>query len=144
VDQNERDRAARLARYAADPEGTKRRQREQMAAWRAAHPGWDAEQKPHPPYYRAWVNATRRFGELVPLVLWLPIWTGPCFNCGKTPAEGVDHVVPKARGGRNVVENLQPACLPCNQSKGGYFALSMRTTIGIKAVDDPATQEQAD
>ena len=49
-------------------------------------------------------------------VIW--VWHGPCFRCGKTPAEGVDHVIPFVRGGRNEVENLQPACLYCNKSKG--------------------------
>jgi 5-methylcytosine-specific restriction endonuclease McrA len=29
----------------------------------------------------------------------------------------VDHVIPKALGGRNVISNLVLACLPCNQAK---------------------------
>lgn len=61
--------------------------------------------------------ARRAFGEDVPREAWRRVWAGPCFDCGQTPAEGVDHVVPRARGGRNVLENLQPACLPCNRRK---------------------------
>jgi 5-methylcytosine-specific restriction endonuclease McrA len=30
-----------------------------------------------------------------------------------------DHVRPLTRGGLHLMSNLLPACLPCNQSKGG-------------------------
>lgn len=30
----------------------------------------------------------------------------------------VDHIKPLARGGKHEIENLAPACLPCNCSKG--------------------------
>jgi len=33
-------------------------------------------------------------------------------------ARTVDHVVPKARGGGNIAENLVAACLECNRLKG--------------------------
>lgn len=46
------------------------------------------------------------------------IASGPCFDCGKTPAGGVDHIIPFCHGGQNVEENLQPACTPCNRKKG--------------------------
>ena len=62
--------------------------------------------------------ATRRFGEAVPLDVWKPIYFGTCFSCGVTPACGVDHIIPFTRGGRNVIENLRPACMPCNRKKG--------------------------
>jgi len=39
-----------------------------------------------------------------------------CVYCGD-PAKSLDHVIPLARGGEHVVENLVPACLPCNKSK---------------------------
>ena len=64
-------------------------------------------------------DATRKFGERVPLGVWCAVWYGSCFGCGKTPAEGVDHIIPKCRGGRNVPGNLQPGCLSCNKKKGG-------------------------
>jgi len=70
------------------------------------------------PVYGAWLKATRKFGEFVPLDIWLIVWSGPCFGCGRDPALGVDHITSWKRGGRNIVENLQPACMPCNRSKG--------------------------
>jgi 5-methylcytosine-specific restriction endonuclease McrA len=39
-----------------------------------------------------------------------------CFYCGQT-AEHADHFVPLARGGKHCVDNLVPACAPCNLSK---------------------------
>lgn len=29
-----------------------------------------------------------------------------------------DHVVPKSKGGRDIIENVVPACSVCNQAKG--------------------------
>jgi len=40
-----------------------------------------------------------------------------CAYCGEH-AESLDHVVPRHRGGQTVLENLVPACLRCNGSKG--------------------------
>lgn len=63
------------------------------------------------------LKAARKFGEVVAFSDWWSVWTGTCFGCGKTPAEGVDHIIPASRGGRNILGNLQPACLPCNTRK---------------------------
>jgi 5-methylcytosine-specific restriction endonuclease McrA len=45
-----------------------------------------------------------------------------CVYCGKQPEDEVflvmDHVVPAARGGADVVENLVTACDDCNSRKG--------------------------
>lgn len=41
-----------------------------------------------------------------------------CFYCGTSPSTTVDHVIPRARGGRNGSGNLVPACRPCNTIKG--------------------------
>jgi 5-methylcytosine-specific restriction endonuclease McrA len=62
-------------------------------------------------------RAKQRFGQAVHWSVYARIEQLPCFACGQTPAGGVDHVIPKAKGGLHVVENLQPACLPCNQHK---------------------------
>jgi 5-methylcytosine-specific restriction endonuclease McrA len=41
-------------------------------------------------------------------------------RCGYCPATAstVDHIVPRARGGRNTWRNTVAACGPCNQRKG--------------------------
>jgi len=102
----ERIGAVAAAYRAAHPEENRRR----VAAWTAAHPDRAASSK-------ARRCANRKFGEAVPSEEWDAVWAGSCFACGLTPARGVDHVIPKVRGGRNVVDNLQPACWPCNREK---------------------------
>ena len=44
-------------------------------------------------------------------------WAHQCAYCGE-PAQSLDHVHPKARGGLTVPLNLVPACLSCNRRKG--------------------------
>ena len=39
-----------------------------------------------------------------------------CQYCGR-PAENVDHVVPKSRGGAHTWDNVVAACRPCNSRK---------------------------
>jgi 5-methylcytosine-specific restriction endonuclease McrA len=39
-----------------------------------------------------------------------------CQYCGR-PAENVDHVVPKSRGGAHTWDNVVAACRPCNSKK---------------------------
>ena len=41
-----------------------------------------------------------------------------CSNCRSTQDLTADHIVPKARGGRNVLSNVQVLCRSCNASKG--------------------------
>jgi 5-methylcytosine-specific restriction endonuclease McrA len=41
-----------------------------------------------------------------------------CVQCGAQENLTIDHVQPKAEGGRTVVENLQVMCRPCNEAKG--------------------------
>jgi hypothetical protein len=45
----------------------------------------------------------------------------PCHYCGELFFFGQltkDHIVPKGLGGRDIVENVVPSCLACNQRKG--------------------------
>lgn len=62
-------------------------------------------------------NITRRERALV----W-SFTNGQCWYCGfnMNPFDDfcIDHVVPRARGGTNHVENLVPACSWCNGRKG--------------------------
>ena len=47
-----------------------------------------------------------------------------CQYCGNTFPSGeltVDHVTPKAKGGKTTWTNVVSACFPCNQKKGDRF-----------------------
>src|SRR5712691_9027905 len=66
--------------------------------------------------------ATRLFGYQVREYL-LTKWQRACAYCGaKEIALQVEHIVPKARGGSDRVDNLTLACEPCNQRKGNKTA----------------------
>ena len=43
-----------------------------------------------------------------------------CQYCGG-PAESIDHVIPRSRGGQHVWENVVAACRRCNLHKGSRF-----------------------
>jgi 5-methylcytosine-specific restriction endonuclease McrA len=45
---------------------------------------------------------------------------GRCAYCGG-PFEHLDHLVPISRGGTHAIENLFPACSPCNLEKSGMM-----------------------
>ena len=52
-----------------------------------------------------------------------------CQYCGKTLPRAelnLDHVVPRAQGGRTTWENVATACAPCNLRKGGRTPLQAR------------------
>jgi len=50
-------------------------------------------------------------------------WQRTCMYCGaKDRALQIEHLVPKARGGSDRVDNLTLACEPCNQRKGNRTA----------------------
>ena len=41
-----------------------------------------------------------------------------CLHCGSDDDLTLDHIYPKSLGGKDVEENLQTLCRPCNSSKG--------------------------
>jgi hypothetical protein len=49
-----------------------------------------------------------------------------------------DHIVPKAWGGADTVENSQPMCSPCNGRKGDKFAGSNKNRIKMQRPPKPA------
>ena len=50
-------------------------------------------------------------------------WQRTCTYCGaKDRALQIEHLVPKARGGSDSVDNLTLACAPCNRRKGNRTA----------------------
>lgn len=51
---------------------------------------------------------------------------GECFGCGEGDRLEADHIIPRAHGGLNSADNLQPLCRTCNRRKGarvGYVTL---------------------
>jgi len=57
--------------------------------------------------------------------------SGLCWYCG-APATGLDHVVPRTRkhiqrvAPKHGIDNLLPACTPCNQRKGNRLMEEFR------------------
>lgn len=49
-----------------------------------------------------------------------------CLACGATENIQIDHVVPLALGGTNLIDNLQPLCISCNSSKGARSCVDYR------------------
>lgn len=41
-----------------------------------------------------------------------------CHLCGRAGATTADHLTPRSRGGQDTLDNLRPAHLRCNQSRG--------------------------
>lgn len=57
----------------------------------------------------------------------LAVSGGRCALCGCTKNErplDVDHIIPRSRGGKNVLANLQVLCAKCNRTKGNKDALT--------------------
>jgi hypothetical protein len=46
-----------------------------------------------------------------------------CSYCGRTDQIVLDHLIPRAAGGRDAGDNLLPACKSCNSSKGSKDVL---------------------
>lgn len=47
----------------------------------------------------------------------LALYGNRCAWCGSYDDISIDHKIPVSKGGTNYLENLQPLCMPCNQSK---------------------------
>lgn len=41
-----------------------------------------------------------------------------CLHCGSTERLSIDHIIARANGGGDEIENLQALCMPCNRRKG--------------------------
>ena len=52
-----------------------------------------------------------------------------CLYCGSKKDLTLDHVLPKARGGKTSWNNLATACKPCNSKKGDYLPEEMRMNL---------------
>ena len=50
-----------------------------------------------------------------------------CAYCGATVSITCDHIVPLSKGGRNIIDNIVPACLSCNSSKNASDVIEWYT-----------------
>lgn len=58
---------------------------------------------------------------------------GRCSYCGKAEEYlEIDHMIPRAQGGTNHIENLTPACFRCNSSKRNRTVDQFRRKLMLK------------
>jgi len=68
-------------------------------------------------------------------------WDHQCAYCG-VPADTLDHVRPRHKGGATVTSNLVPACKNCNRKKGSedwrewFSGQSSWTEARVQAIQD--------
>jgi 5-methylcytosine-specific restriction endonuclease McrA len=58
---------------------------------------------------------------------------GLCYWCGVNRSEGVDHLVPRSRGGSDDAANLVLCCKSCNSRKGPKTADEYRSWLAEQA-----------
>lgn len=118
----ERALASTEAWRAANPEygrawlaANKDRQRANVRAWMAAHPENNQACKA-----RRRARIASVLADLTPQE-WDTILEAAghaCIYCGSQEQLSQDHLTPISKGGEHTAENVAPACMPCNQSKG--------------------------
>jgi len=57
---------------------------------------------------------------------------GRCVLCGATKEETtlhVDHILPRSRGGKNTIDNLQVLCATCNEAKSNRDTTDLRAGL---------------
>jgi len=57
------------------------------------------------------------------------LYAAECVYCDQ-PAEHADHFIPLARGGLHCVENIVPACSPCNESESARDPAEWMESLG--------------
>jgi HNH endonuclease len=66
----------------------------------------------------------------------------PCWYCGD-PATGLDHVVPKTKGGPNARPNRIPACFRCDGFKGNRTPLEFMHYLKYWLTKSPRTTKHS-
>jgi 5-methylcytosine-specific restriction endonuclease McrA len=62
----------------------------------------------------------------------LELWDGRCAYCGERAPLEIDHRVPLARGGTNSIDNILPACGPCNRRKHAMWEEEFRARLAAE------------
>lgn len=130
----EQVRAYRRRKYAEDPAKALARSRrwagrnpEKIQALRRAN---DHRRRSAGPAFTAaeWHSLVAQYG-------------GACAYCGATTALEADHRVPICRGGSNSIDNILPACRPCNRGKGAMTEdeFRVRRDGDIRSLAEPRT-----
>jgi 5-methylcytosine-specific restriction endonuclease McrA len=121
-------REKKLAYARAYHQRNKERRREQDRAWIRAHPEKNREGVHR---YRARRHGAQCVHEECRFAIRLAWARHPhaCYLCGVPLKSGrggngtIDHVVALAAGGMHCVDNLRPACRPCNSRKGARLVV---------------------
>ena len=97
-------------------------------AWRSAHA---VERRAHGHAHRARVRGNGGSYTAAEWNLLLAQYDYCCAYCGKgDSALEAEHRTPLSRGGANDIENILPACGPCNRSKHTKTEAEYRGTLG--------------
>jgi 5-methylcytosine-specific restriction endonuclease McrA len=59
----------------------------------------------------------------------VPKYNARCAYCGIAAPLQADHRTPLSRGGSNSIENILPACGPCNRKKGNRTEAEFRSAL---------------
>lgn len=101
--------------------------RQRAKAWREANPERYRElSRRKTANRRARLRAAEGFIALRDWARLVNRHGGLCAYCGERPWTDVDHVIPLARGGRNTIGNVLPACGLCNGAKGAKLLIEWR------------------
>lgn len=112
------DSCKSLAYQRRNPEATKRRLHE----WAIAHPEVKAQIESRRRARMAGSGGTHTVEE------WLAKcaeYDHRCAYCGVAKPLTRDHKQPISRGGRDSIDNIVPACLPCNAAKGNRVTITV-------------------
>lgn len=120
----EEHRAENRAYYARDPD-RRRRQIEASPNRRAVRKASDARRR----------SRKLQAGGAYSYVEWLLLVAshgGRCAYCRCIAMLHADHRIPLARGGSNSIDNILPACAPCNFRKGTMSEAEFRTRLAAE------------
>jgi 5-methylcytosine-specific restriction endonuclease McrA len=132
----EERKAASRKRYAEHPERAQERRRTHpgraaaaTARYVATHPGTVAARNATRNARKCGVPGEFAWQEWQQVI---KLYGGRCVYCGCTPDKlTVDHDIPLSRGGSNWLDNVVPACRPCNRAKHAMTGAEYRMWLDL-------------